>query len=128
MLGVVGDLPGSRTRQLVRLTFDERVEGERAVQVTGVLERAFNLNGALFGTGAGSRHRRRLGHGIEAVARRRLSHLVDQHRLYRCSGRFCRHNSGRSLVYLGLRQRSSHSGTDRRIGGGTRRRTATAAY
>ncbi|MNN31249.1 hypothetical protein D3C81_1449310 [compost metagenome] len=88
MLGVIGDLPGSSTRQLVRLTFDESVEGERAVQVTGVLERTFDLNGALLGAGTGSRHRRGLGHGIKAVARRRLGHLVDQHRLYRRSSGF----------------------------------------
>lgn len=69
MLGVVGDLPGGCTSQLVGFTFDKILERERAVQVAGVLERAFNLNGALFGTdrgllGAGT------GHRVEAIARR----------------------------------------------------------
>jgi len=47
VLGVVSDLPGSRTSQLVGFTLDEILEGERTVQVAGVLEASFHLNVAL---------------------------------------------------------------------------------
>src|SRR5471032_3293950 len=69
VLGVVGDLPGSRAGQLVGFTFDEVFKGERAVQVAGVLERAFYLDGALFSTNR-SLLRAGAGHRVKAVAGR----------------------------------------------------------
>ena len=53
VLGVVGDLPGSRAGQLVGFTFDKVLKGARAVQIAGVLERTLYLDGALFGTNRG---------------------------------------------------------------------------
>ncbi|MNC40581.1 hypothetical protein D3C75_893000 [compost metagenome] len=124
MLGVVCHLPGSRARQLVRLTFDEGVEREGAVQVTGVLERTFNLHGALFSPATTGRRSSRLGHGIKAVTRRRL----DQYRLGCSHGNgFNRCGRGR-LVCLSLRQRSRNGSADRRVGRSPWGRAATATY
>src|SRR5450830_179833 len=67
MLGVVRHLPGGRAGQLVGFTLDEVLKGKGTVEVAGVLERTFNLHGALFSAnrcllGTGTRH------WIEAVA------------------------------------------------------------
>ncbi|MNP08132.1 hypothetical protein D3C76_1001890 [compost metagenome] len=71
MLGIVRHLPGRGPGQLVGLTLNEVLEGKGAVQVAGVLERTFHLNGTLLGA-----HRCLLrtgaGHWIEAVTRRLL--------------------------------------------------------
>src|SRR5450830_1007244 len=75
MLGVIGHLPGCRPGQLVGFTFDEVFEGESTVQVTGVLERTFYLDGALFRADR-SLLRAGTGHGIKAVAGRLF--------IYRC--------------------------------------------
>lgn len=125
MLRVVRNLPGSRAGELVRLTFDEGVKGKGPVQVTGVLERTFNLHGALFSPATTTGRRRGgLGHGIKAVTRRRL----DQYRLGCSHGngfnRCCR---GR-LVCLSLRQRSRNGSADRRVGRSPWGRAATATY
>ncbi|MCY1419264.1 hypothetical protein D9M71_348480 [compost metagenome] len=44
MLQVICHLPRCGTRQLVRFAFDEVLEGEGAVEIAGVLERAFDLH------------------------------------------------------------------------------------
>ncbi len=67
VLGVIRDLPGRSPGQLVGLTLDKVFEGERAVQVTGVLERAFDLHRALLGPNR-SLLRAGAGHRVEAVA------------------------------------------------------------
>ena len=124
MLRVVRNLPGSRAGELVRLTFDESVKGKGPVQVTGVLERTFNLHGALFSPATTGRRSSRLGHGIKAVTRRRL----DQYRLG------CSHGNGFNrccrgcLVCLSLRQRSRNGSAHRRVRRSPWGRAATATY
>ncbi len=130
VLGVVGHLPGRGARQLVRLAFDKGFEGEGAVQVAGVLERTFDLNGALFGTPAGSGCRVAVGHGIEAVPRGRLGAIGHQHRFDNAGHDRLGNGCGRRIGGLGLalRERRCHCSTDRGVGRSARRRAATAAY
>ncbi|MNO98335.1 hypothetical protein D3C76_900800 [compost metagenome] len=129
MLGVVGDLPGSSTRQLVRLAFDEGVEGEGSIQIAGVLERTFHLNGALLGTSCRSGHHSGLRHGIEAVTRGGLDDRVDCSRFHRWGSSGLGSNVSRSsLLNVRLSQRSGYSGADGCIGRCTRRGAAAAAY
>src|SRR3546814_7472810 len=47
MLGIVGNLPGSGSRQLVGLSIDEIFEGKGPVQVAGVLEPTLDVHGTL---------------------------------------------------------------------------------
>ena len=47
MLGIVGNLPGSGSRQLVGFALDEIFEGKGPVQVAGVLEPTLDLHGTL---------------------------------------------------------------------------------
>src|SRR3546814_4837678 len=47
MLGIVGNLPGSGSRQLVGFALDEIFEGKGPVQVAGVLESSLDLHGTL---------------------------------------------------------------------------------
>ncbi|MNI42054.1 hypothetical protein D3C73_963260 [compost metagenome] len=125
VLGVVCHLPGSGARQLVGFTFNEILEGKGAVQVTGVLERTFDLHGTLLGA-----HRCLLrtgsGHRVEAVTGRfflgDFSHFLRR-TLGRHGGR-CRRRTDGCLSSLGLGSRSSQGSVWR----GTGCRTAFAAY
>ena len=121
VLGVVCHLPRRGASQLVGLALNEVFEGKGAVQVTGVLERTFNLDGALLGT-----HRRLLragaGHRVEAGARRLFTGGLGL--LWSRGGRRCSRwrRSARRRGLLGGRC------SQRRIGRSTRRRAAFAAY
>ncbi|MNF81679.1 hypothetical protein D3C84_639630 [compost metagenome] len=128
VLGVVRHLPGGRAGELVGFTFDEVFEGEGAVQVAGVLERTFDLHGALFGANRGLL-RSGTGHRIETVARRFIADFRAF--LRRALGRRCgrlrrclrTHRRGICLGLLG-----NLRGCKRRIRCGTRSGTAFAAY
>ncbi|MNK76436.1 hypothetical protein D3C87_960040 [compost metagenome] len=125
VLWVVCHLPGGSARQLVGFTFNEILKGKGAVQVTGVLERTFDLHGTLLGANRGLL-RTGTGHWVEAVTGRfflgDLSHFLRR-TLGRRGGR-CRRRTGGRLSSLGLGSRGSQG----RIGRGTGCRTAFAAY
>ncbi|MNH05901.1 hypothetical protein D3C79_652520 [compost metagenome] len=123
MLGIVGDLPGGCASQLVGLTFDEVLEGKGTVQVAGVLERTFDLHGTLLGTTAWRRRISGFAHGIEAVTRRRLLDFSRSRSNNRCGNGFVDHGS-----LCSLRLGCGNSGSQWCVRGGTRRRTASAAY
>ncbi|MNJ66364.1 hypothetical protein D3C77_624350 [compost metagenome] len=123
MLGIIGDLPGGRAGQLVGLTLYEVLEGKGAVQVAGVLKRTFDLHRACFGATTWRRGGIGLAHRIKAVTRRRVLDLGYRRGGNRCLDRLLGHGS---LCCLGLG--GSGSRCQWRIGGGTRRRTASAAY
>ncbi|MNP33557.1 hypothetical protein D3C76_1268020 [compost metagenome] len=119
VLGVVRHLPGCGPGQLVGLTLNKVLEGKGAVQVAGVLERAFNLDGTLLGANR-SLLRTGAGHWVEAVTRRFL--LADFSGLGRRTlVRWCRRwhscRRGSSLNLGGRRcgqwriRRSARSGT-----------------
>ncbi|MNI82110.1 hypothetical protein D3C76_1517170 [compost metagenome] len=126
MLGVVSHLPGGGACQLVGFTFDEILEGKGAVQVTGVLERTFDLHGTLLGTNRGLL-RTGAGHRIEAVTGRfflgDLGHFL-RGALGRSRSRCWRRRTGGCLSSLGL----GSGGCQGSIWRGTRCRTAFAAY
>jgi len=82
VLGVIRHLPRRSASQLVGFTLNEVFKGKGAVQVAGVLERTFNLNGALFGA-HGSLLRAGASHWIEAGTRRLFARLS---RLFRGRG------------------------------------------
>jgi len=126
MLGIVRHLPGCRAGELVGLALDEILEGEGAVQVTGVLERAFDLHGALFGANRGLL-RGRTGHRVKAVAGRLFTDFLGF--LRRALGRGCTWSRGWRAGRRGIGLRLGHlrSG-QRRIRRGTRCRAAFAAY
>ncbi|MNP24294.1 hypothetical protein D3C76_1170460 [compost metagenome] len=125
MLRVVCDLPGRSAGKLVGFTLNEILKGKGAVQVTGVLERTFNLYGTLLGT-----HRRRLragaSHGIEAVTRGFFFPVCSNGHSsrYRCRS----HRGRRRCSRHGLGLRRSHGRSQRSIRRGTRRRATTASY
>ncbi|MNQ78315.1 hypothetical protein D3C85_932230 [compost metagenome] len=125
VLGVICHLPGGGARQLVGFTFNEILEGKGAVQVTGVLERTFDLHGTLFGANR-SLLRTGAGHRVEAVTGRfflnDLRHFLRR-TLGRRGGR-CRRRTGWRLSSLGLGSRGSQGS----IGRSTGCRTAFAAY
>ncbi|MNN29514.1 hypothetical protein D3C81_1431220 [compost metagenome] len=130
MLRVVGNLPGGGPGQLVRFTFDKGFEGERTVQIAGVLERTLHLNVALFGTTRRNRCRSAVQHRIIAVSRRRLGHLGRLRRLRRRHRDRVSNSHDRRGGWLrvGLRKGRSHCSADRGIGRGPRCGAATATY
>ncbi|MNN14620.1 hypothetical protein D3C81_1276940 [compost metagenome] len=67
VLWVVRHLPGRSPGQLVGLALDEVFEGKGAVQIAGVLERAFYLHGTLFGANR-SLLRAGASHWVETVS------------------------------------------------------------
>src|SRR5471032_3439311 len=124
VLRIIRHLPGRSPGQLVGLTLDEVFEGERAIQVAGVLERTFNLHGALFGANRGLL-RTGAGHRVEAVAGRLFTdfgHLLG--RTFGLSGgRGWGWRADRSLCGLSLGSR----GGQRSIRCRARCRTAVAS-
>src|SRR5690606_11981747 len=95
VLGVVGHLPGGRTGQLVGLALDKVLEGEGAIQITGVLEGTLHLHVALHrprglhhDTGRGGGRRPAAGRG--GGGRRRGGRRGDAGRAIEGAGRYGR--------------------------------------
>ena len=88
MLGVIGHLPGCRSGQLVGFTFDKVFEGKGAIQITGVLEPAFDLHRTLGTRGLnrciGATHR------VKANARRLIAGHRGRGRIARRRRDVCR--------------------------------------
>ncbi len=125
VLGIVCHLPGRCAGQLVGLAFHEVFEGERAIQVTGVLERTFHLHSALLGTHRGLL-RTRTGHRVETVTRWLFTDVGNF--LCRTLGRRSRRGRCRSTDRCLRRLCLGRGSSQWRIRSGTRRRTAFAAY
>ncbi|MNO77072.1 hypothetical protein D3C76_681690 [compost metagenome] len=135
MLEVVRHLPGCGASQLVRFAFDEILEGEGAVEIAGVLERAFDLHVTL---GANCRRSyRRQGRGCQWIDTRsglvevsdRLLHAQLHLRMHGRLNLFHRRRHNRHSRLCGRRGRlRCRLGVTLRYQRGSRGATAAAAY